>query len=77
MFWILFGVGLFSFTIGMLTNYIGNIENSSYNLNNKLNKLEQFATESNFSFNFKILLRDAMEYNESKTNYTWFKEKEV
>lgn len=55
-FWMIFGVGFYSFVIGNLTSIIANANANSENLYNKLKALEEFAKKTKLpeELHFKI-----------------------
>ena len=67
----LFGVCFFSFVIGSMASMISRQDSKEAVLNQKMNIIDEFATESNLPRDIKMRLRLALSYSTEQTGFTW------
>ena len=70
-FWMMFGVCFFSFTIGSLTSMITNIDTRETVLANKLAIIDEFAREAKLDRVLRARLRHSLKYLTEKTGFSW------
>lgn len=69
--WMLFGVGFYSFTIGILSSVLAYIDTKATNLQKKIAIMNEFCNEMKISKSLKERLRKTLEYNSQKNSFTW------
>ncbi len=77
MFWMIFGVGFYSFTIGILSSVLAHMDTKSSNLQKKLGIMSEFCNEMKINKDLKLKLRRALAYNSEKNCFTWADKKNI
>lgn len=67
----LFGVGVYSFTIGILSSVLAYIDTKASSLGKKVAIMNEFCNEMKISKSLKDRLRKTLEYNTNKNSFTW------
>lgn len=70
-FWMLFGVGFYTYTIGSLSSLISSIDSREFALTQKLHMINTFASETGISNDLRRSLRNAIKYSASATGMSW------
>jgi hypothetical protein len=76
-FWMLFGVGFYSFTIGTLSSVLVNMDTRENILKGKLAILNQFSKETKLSSNLKDKIKKILIYNSQKNVFSWLDKQEI
>jgi CRP-like cAMP-binding protein len=76
-FWMLFGVGFYSFTIGTLSSVLVNMDTRENILKGKLAILNQFSKETKLSSNLKEKIKKILIYNSQKNVFSWLDKQEI
>lgn len=67
----LFGVGVYSFTIGILSSVLAYIDTKASSLGKKIAIMNEFCNEMKIAKSLKDRLRKTLEYNTNKNSYSW------
>ena len=70
-FWMLFGVAFYSFTIGIITAFYTDYETKSSILERRKIKTERFCKTMNFSIMIENKVKNALKYASNKMTYPW------
>lgn len=70
-FWMIAGVGFYSFTIGSLSSFLSEIDTRDSILSSKLAVVHEFSKESGISSECKQKIRDSIKYSISKQGTVW------
>lgn len=70
-FWMLFGVAFYSFTIGIITAFYTDYETKSSILERRKIKTEKFCKTMNFSKMIEHKVKNALKYASNKMTYPW------
>ena len=70
-FWMLFGVGFYSFSIGLLSSILAEIDLRQNSLSKKIAIMNEFCQEMNISKKIKDKMRKTLEYNSLKNAFSW------
>jgi hypothetical protein len=62
-FWMIFGVGFYSFTVSSLSTLLGTLDTRSSHLQNKITFMDEFCTETHLPKYMKEKIRRVLEYN--------------
>jgi hypothetical protein len=76
-FWMLFGVGFYSFTIGTLSSILVNMDTRENILKYKLSILNDFAKETKLSSQLKEKIKKILIYNSQKNIFSWMDKQEI
>lgn len=71
------GVGLYSYTIGLLASVLAHIDYKAQNLSRKKAIMNEFCNEKNISKALKDKLKLAIEYNFDRNPFTWADKKNM
>lgn len=69
--WMIVGVGLYSYTIGLLASVLSHIDYKAHNLSRKKAIMNEFCNEKNIKKALKDKLKQAIEYNFDRNPFTW------
>lgn len=67
----LFGVGVYSMIIGILSSVLSSLDTKSANLQKKITIMHEFCNEIKLNTNLKESLRKTLEYNAQKNPFIW------
>ena len=70
-FWMLFGVGFYSFTIGLVSSVLAFIDTKESTLQKKIAIMNEFCNEMKINKNMKDKMRKTLEYNSQKNAFMW------
>lgn len=70
-FWMIFGVGFFSYTVGSLSSLISQIDSRESQLTQRLYMITEFAAETGINSELRTSLKNAIKYNSYKTGMSW------
>lgn len=76
-FWMLFGVGFYSFTIGTLSSVLVNMDTRENILKSKLAILNEFSKETMLSSTLKERVKKILVYNSQKNVFSWMDKQEI
>ncbi|CAD8125702.1 unnamed protein product [Paramecium sonneborni] len=62
-FWMFFGVGFYSFTVGSLSTLMGTLDTRESHLQSKVTFMDEFCEETRLSLQMKHKIRKVLEYN--------------
>ncbi|CAD8104029.1 unnamed protein product [Paramecium primaurelia] len=62
-FWMFFGVGFYSFTVGSLSTLMGTLDTRESHLQSKITFMDEFCEETKLSLQMKHKIRKVLEYN--------------
>lgn len=65
------GVCFYSFTIGLLSSVLSQIDYKAHKLTKKKAIMNEFCVEKKISRNLRAHLKDTLEYNFNKNCFTW------
>ena len=75
--WMIFGVGFYSFTIGLLTSTFSNAETRESSLKRKITLVNEFAKEVKAPKSLKDRIKRVLEYNSLKNCFSWADKKNI
>ena len=70
-FWMIVGVGFYSYTIGLLASVLSHIDYKSTKLSKKKAIMTEFCNEKKISKELKETLKNSIEYSFAKNPFTW------
>lgn len=70
-FWMLFGVGFYSFTIGTLSSVLADMDSRENKLKFKLSILNDFCKEANLGTVLKEKIKKILVFNSGKHSFSW------
>jgi hyperpolarization activated cyclic nucleotide-gated potassium channel 1 len=62
-FWMIFGVGFYSFTVGSLSTLLSSLDTRSSHLQNKITFMDEFCQDTKLPKSLKDKIRRVLEYN--------------
>ena len=71
MFWILFSVLFFAFTVGNLTTMLSSVANQEQILSDKLLVIDDFCKDANIGSELRRRLKHALKFSTEQTGFNW------
>lgn len=71
MFWMILGVGFYSFTVGSISSFLSAADSRESVINAKLTTVEEFAKEAGISKNCTHKIKEAVKLNAYKNCTVW------
>lgn len=76
-FWMIFGAGAFSFTVGNLSSVLANFDSQSSRLTLKMAQLNEFCKDAKISSKLREELRASVEYTTQKGMFSWIEKQKI
>jgi hypothetical protein len=75
--WMVFGAGVFSFTIGNLASVLANFDSQAAKVTLKMAQLNEFCKDAKIPKKLQEELRDTIEYTTQKGTFSWVEKQKI